>query len=470
METEGKTPRIKRWMLVAGAGILLALLVPIGLAVYVRSKPLEIEFFENIVIDLHESADTHQFVKRIENGIILTEKTQIDTESLGTQEIALTVKPAFGAEKVFLYTVTVVDRECPRISFPAHSETELGKEIDLLKGVRVTDNSGETITATVEGSYDLQTVGDYSLKYVAMDSSANKTEEPFTLSVVDRESPVITAPEFLETTVGTEIDLLADVSASDNSGEKITVTVEGNYDFNRAGVYELKYAASDSSGNRAESSLILQINEPPPPPAPAPKPEPEKKPGKEVTVLFTTSKGFQGVRKDGVTYIDGYLIANKSYSLPQSYGNGLTSETKAAFNTMAAAAKAEGLNIYISSGFRSYSTQKSLYKRYVKRDGVEKADTYSARPGNSEHQSGLAFDVNIISSAFIGTPEAIWLHDNCYKYGFILRYPEGKTNETGYIYEPWHFRYVGVELATTLYNGGDWITMEDYFGITSVYP
>ena len=184
---------------------------------------------------------------------------------------------------------------------------------------------------------------------------------------------------------------------------------------------------------------------------------------------FTTSKGFHGAVVDGVTYIEGYLIANKTYALPQDYGDGLTSDTLSAFYAMQAGARADGLSIYISSGFRSYNTQAGLYSRYVKRDGVEKADTYSARAGHSEHQSGLAFDVNIIDDSFIGTPEAIWLSDHCYEYGFILRYPQGKTDETGYKYEPWHFRYVGTELAGILYDGGNWITMEDYFGITSQY-
>lgn len=184
---------------------------------------------------------------------------------------------------------------------------------------------------------------------------------------------------------------------------------------------------------------------------------------------FTTSKGFHGAVVDGITYIEGYLVANKTYPLPETYGDGLTSQTLSAFYAMQAGAKADGLNIYISSGFRSYSTQKSIYNRYVNRDGVEKADTYSARAGHSEHQSGLAFDVNIISDAFIGTPEAIWLADHCYEYGFILRYPQGKSDETGYKFEPWHFRYVGAELAEILYDGGNWITMEDYFGITSEY-
>ena len=138
-------------------------------------------------------------------------------------------------------------------------------------------------------------------------------------------------------------------------------------------------------------------------------------------------------------------------------------------NTMFADAASIGLNIYLSSGFRSYSDQKYIYNNYVSYDGKDVADTYSARAGHSEHQTGLAFDVNQIDDTFIGTPEAIWLSDNCWKYGFILRYPQGKTNETGYKYESWHFRYVGTELATKLYNNGDWITLENYFGITSQY-
>lgn len=358
---------------------------------------------------------------------------------------------------------SVMDREGPSISFASHLRTAVGNEIDLLAGVSAADNSGEEIAVTVEGTYDIQTVGEYHLKYVACDSSSNKTEEEFILSVVDEESPQISFANYLETVKGQAIDLLAGVSATDNSNEPITVAVEGNYDFDRVGVFALTYVAYDSSMNRAEETFILQVWEN------TSQLSGQTSLGEGEIVTFTTSKGFQGVVKDGVTYIEGYLVANKTYSLPETYGNGLTDETQAAFNVMAAAAKRDGLNIYISSGFRSYSTQNRIYNNYVNRDGVAKADTYSARAGHSEHQSGLAFDVNIISDAFIGTPEAIWLADHCYEYGFILRYVQGKTDETGYKFEPWHFRYVGNELAETLYNGGDWITVEDYFGITSQY-
>lgn len=284
----------------------------------------------------------------------------------------------------------------------------------------------------------------------------------YIVNVVDKEAPKITFKNELESEIGEEIDLLKDVTVEDNSKEKITPQVEGEYDINKSGDYKLYYIAEDTSGNKAKEEFILHIK--------------EKNVEKQVTsndnqgtTSFTTSKGFKGVTKNGVTYIEGYLVVNKTYTLPSSYGNGLTNATTGAFNNMQAAAKVDGLNIYISSGFRSYSYQKTLYNNYVNRDGVAAADTYSARAGHSEHQSGLAFDVNTINDSFANTEEGKWLNDNCYKYGFILRYPNGKSEETGYQYEPWHFRYVGVELAEKLYNNGNWITVEDYFGITSRY-
>ena len=284
----------------------------------------------------------------------------------------------------------------------------------------------------------------------------------YIVNVVDKEAPKIIFKNELESEIGEEIDLLKDVTVEDNSKENITPQVEGEYDINKSGDYKLYYIAEDTSGNKAKEEFILHIK--------------EKNVEKQITsndnqgtTSFTTSKGFKGVTKNGVTYIDGYLIVNKTYTLPSSYGNGLTNVTIEAFNKMQAAAKVDGLNIYISSGFRSYSYQKTLYNNYVNRDGVTVADTYSARAGHSEHQSGLAFDVNTINDSFANTEEGKWLNDNCYKYGFILRYPKGKSDETGYQYEPWHFRYVGVELAEKLYNNGNWITVEDYFGITSKY-
>lgn len=168
-----------------------------------------------------------------------------------------------------------------------------------------------------------------------------------------------------------------------------------------------------------------------------------------------------------LTYINDILIANKTHPLPSTYNPGVDPVANAALQEMFAAAKVDGFELFVKSGFRSYQTQKSLYNSYVKRDGLAAADRYSARAGHSEHQTGLAFDINKSNSSFAGSPEANWLADNCYKYGFIIRYPEGKESITGYIYEPWHIRYLGVETATAVYNSG--LCLEEYLGITSAY-
>ena len=197
-----------------------------------------------------------------------------------------------------------------------------------------------------------------------------------------------------------------------------------------------------------------------------------------------TFKGFIIEEIDGVTYVDGYLIANKTYPLPSNYipsnthteagvqkfcQTCINNEAWDAWTLMKSDATALGLNLWIQSGYRSYEAQKGLYNNYMARDGKNAADTYSARPGHSEHQSGYAFDLNSVTDAFSNTNEGKWVNENAYKYGFIIRYPQNKESITGYKYESWHLRYVGVELAEKLYNNGNWITMEEYFGIDSQY-
>lgn len=207
-------------------------------------------------------------------------------------------------------------------------------------------------------------------------------------------------------------------------------------------------------------------------------------PSGNVVFKGTTSKGFKIQEINGATYIDDVLIANKTYALPQDFiptnpdqpvnadrsSTCLDKTLMSAWNTMLKDATAKGLNIYIASGYRSYNYQVNVYNRYVKSDGAAVADTYSSRPGNSEHQTGLCFDLNTIEDSFQYTNEGKWVNDNCYKYGFCIRFPKGKDSATGYQYESWHLRYVGVDLATKLYNNGDWLSLEEYFGITSEYP
>lgn len=341
-----------------------------------------------------------------------------------------------------------------RVSFKEENKVEINSE------VKYSDYVGEIVNGSLingEDKVDTSKLGDVTLEYIFKNKDMEEEKKTFSLEIIDTQAPVIEAKKEITSYVSNNVDLLKDVKVMDNSKEEIKASVIGEYDKNKAGKYNMKYEAIDSSGNKGEYDFILNIVS-----------DPNNR-------TFTTSKGFNAKVVNGVTYIDGVLIANKTYSLPSSYAPGLLSEMQNAFNKMKAAAKNDGFDMYIGSGYRSYWDQKIIYNNYVSRDGQVNADTYSARPGHSEHQSGLAADIcesgtsPCITSAFDNTEAAKWIDKNCYKYGLIIRYPKGKTGITGYIYESWHLRYVGVELATKLYNDGNWITLEEYYGIDSKY-
>lgn len=302
---------------------------------------------------------------------------------------------------------------------------------------------------------DTTSIGKKEVSIIIIDFLKIKHEYKYEVEIKDLTPPeIIIKNKNLYTEIYKEIDLLENVEVKDNSKEKIEVKVEGTYNFKETKTFVLYYYCSDSSGNSSKEEFTLTVS--------------NQKPATDKT--FITSKGYSGIVKNGITYIDGYLIANKSYNLPSNYNPGkLLVEFTDNFNQMKNDANKENISLKIVSGYRSYETQKKLHYNYVKEQGSAKAETHSARAGYSEHQSGLAADINLIKQSFANTKEGKWLNDNCYKYGFIIRYPKDKSDETGYIYEPWHIRYVGVELATKLYNNGNWITMEDYFGITSEY-
>ena len=171
-------------------------------------------------------------------------------------------------------------------------------------------------------------------------------------------------------------------------------------------------------------------------------------------------------RQEG-TYADGILIVNKSYPLSADYDPGLQPITKDAFQKLSDAAAQEGLDLYIGSDYRDYAYQVKIYNNYCDLYGWEQADIFSARPGYSEHQTGLTIDCNTIDDAFGDTPEAAWLAQHCADYGFIIRFPQGKEDVTGYQYEPWHIRYVGVDIAKEIQKYD--LTLEEYLGVDSVY-
>ena len=181
---------------------------------------------------------------------------------------------------------------------------------------------------------------------------------------------------------------------------------------------------------------------------------------------FDLEKATHDLKYKKPTYINEILIVNKGIGLPSSFDPGENPDAVESFNAMKTDAQSAGLTLRAFSTYRDYDRQKYLYDNYVEKDGKEAADTYSARPGFSEHQTGLAFDImgedydNKYDENFGTSKEAKWLEENAHKSGFILRYPKGKENITGRTYEPWHYRFVGVEIATEIHEKG--ITLEEF--------
>jgi len=189
-------------------------------------------------------------------------------------------------------------------------------------------------------------------------------------------------------------------------------------------------------------------------------------------VDMSGAKGYVGneILPQEPTVVEGVIIASKKYPLPATYAPGESKEARAAFQELAAEASLSGYDLVAFSTYRSYDYQTQLYDRYVTNDGQEAADRYSARPGYSEHQTGLAFDIgeklfeqHFARESFGETAAGRWVAANAYKYGFIMRYPKGSEKITGYMYEPWHFRYIGVELAGKVYQSNE--TLEEFFDL-----
>ncbi|WP_254434170.1 D-alanyl-D-alanine carboxypeptidase family protein [Halobacillus sp. Marseille-Q1614] len=226
--------------------------------------------------------------------------------------------------------------------------------------------------------------------------------------------------------------------------------------------------------------------------APAEEKQPQdKQDAKEEASYAYAQQLDEEVDKDGLTIIDNpnvkEVVVNKQRKLPVGYEpeelvipdvpfpfegdhpkKYLQPEAAEALEELFKGAENAGLELYAASGFRSYERQKSIYENNVKQRGQEEADKFSARPGTSEHQTGLAMDVTSpemsfkLEQSFIETKEGKWLEDHAHEYGFVVRYLEGTKDITGYEYEPWHLRYVGKGLSTEIHESGG--TLEEFFG------
>lgn len=202
----------------------------------------------------------------------------------------------------------------------------------------------------------------------------------------------------------------------------------------------------------------------------------------------STAQGFNKTQYSVDTPGSLWWIINKKRPLPKGYvppdlttpnvtlnstksasENTLRKDTAGALEKLFAAAKGAGFEYMLASGYRSEQLQATYYNNYVTTSGQAAADRYSAKPGTSEHQTGMALDVatadrkHYLDQAFGKDPAGVWLAAHAHEYGFIIRYQEDKEAITGYMYEPWHIRFVGTDLSSELYNKHQ--TMEEFFGL-----
>lgn len=189
----------------------------------------------------------------------------------------------------------------------------------------------------------------------------------------------------------------------------------------------------------------------------------------EETKEQTTQKQYTLEKGEHYYFVKGAFqdipIVNKKYPLDKQYNPGVDEEALSFFKLLQQDMRKAGYTVANGfSGYRDYQLQTYFYTNYVAKDGKEKADTYSARPGHSEHQLGLAFDVwEDETGTLLTNVEAVkWLKEHAHEYGFVVRYIEGKEHITGYQPETWHVRYVGKE-ATNIYQSG--LTLEEYFNV-----
>lgn len=299
------------------------------------------------------------------------------------------------------------------------------------KGAKV---NGSKNKYKISGNVNTNKIGSYIINYKITHLKTTKVAKR-KVTVIDTTPPEITL-------TGETIEIYQNedykepgFSATDNYDKDITskVKINNNIDKTKTGEYIITYSVKDSSKNKTEVTRKVIVKE-------------------------------RIKTENGLTYINGILIVNKKYSLPANYNPGVDKTADDALKQLQQKASSEGFSIPLLSGFRSYSRQQTLYNNYVARDGQKLADTYSARPGHSEHQTGLAFDVGKLDNNYGETAAGKWLKDNAHKYGFIIRYLKGKEDITGYQYEPWHIRYVGVDHATKIHEQG--ITLEEYLNIS----
>jgi zinc D-Ala-D-Ala carboxypeptidase len=314
------------------------------------------------------------------------------------------------------------------LNFVNPTETiEAYSEVDVVSWVA---NSSGVVTYPM---IDFKTLGTQEAIFQVTDDKGMVRDFVYQYTVVDTTAPELLFSTYTITTMTLPVNydnLLT--NHSDLVDGPVQVEYQGTTK-PEPGMYIITAIASDKSNNTVSKKLyvLYQLN-------------PE-----------TMTKDF--------LMVDDILIANKKFPLSKDYDPGRDVQANRALTNMLEAASSDGHNIPVLSAYRSYESQSRIFQLNVDRLGYEQASKEVAVPGYSEHQTGLAYDIGSITSSFANTSAFDWLSKNADKYGFILRYPKGKESITGYIYEPWHYRYVGVDLAGRIKASG--LCLEEYLGL-----
>lgn len=422
------------------------------------SKIKNLNSISNVIfspfIELKTNKNIDIYYENNDNKLILY-KNSIDTsvEKINL-EILRNDKNEIATKYIFVY-VPVQDITC---SAPLELNRTISKKIDLKvvpdnatnKNIKYSCEDKESLEISADATFTGKKAGDFKITASIDNENISKV---FDLKVNEVVNKINTDKKSISIFVGETANLVATVEPDNAINKEIeyittndkiaTVEQNGKIIAKEFGKCEIEI--------KTKSEPIISVKIPV---------TIKKKFSSQNSVATYTADTSKVI---GVTYIQGILIANKKYALPSTYNPGINGSAMQAFNSMKAAAASSGFNLKIASGFRSYTTQEQLYNNYVRIYGQASADTFSARPGHSEHQTGLAFDIGSVNDNYGNTPEGQWLANNCMKYGFILRYPKGKQGITGYKYEPWHFRYLGTGIATSVHNSG--LCLEEYLKI-----
>lgn len=339
---------------------------------------------------------------------------------------------------------------------------EYGKKVEIDTSAIFGDSSDKVKNIEVDYSSlkmvkdkDYPEVGEYELPftYKTMTNHSDKLK----VTVKDTTKPKFTSfSEKIEVTKGDkDFDFKKHFEDSDLSSCTIDINTK-DVKFDKEGDYTAKVTATDAHKNKESKKFTVVVK------------ADEKAAIASVDNEQKVSGASQSSSNSSVKpyYKNGILIVNKKHPVPPGFGGGVNQTALAAVNRMISDMKAEELSVdSTTSNYRSYSYQSTLYQNYVSAYGKASADTFSARPGYSEHQTGLAFDLREPGggSLLTNSKATSWVAKNAHKYGLIVRYQSGKEWITGYQAEPWHVRYVG-DIATSIYNSG--LSLEEYLGVS----